>query len=72
MKVTMPLYEVRYHGKENWETVSDIDLMQKLHETFDRVIPAVQQILEGDLLLTPDAIYRLKVQRKSKITQANI
>jgi len=62
MKSAMPLYEVRYHGKENWENISDIDLMQKLHETFDRVIPAIQKILEGDLLLTPEAVYRLKSQ----------
>ena len=62
MKATMPLYEVRYHNKENWEDITDMDLMQKLHEAFVRVIPAIQKLLEGDLLLTPDAIYRLKVQ----------
>ena len=72
MKAKMTLYEVRYHNKENWEDITDMDLMQKLHATFVRVIPAIQKLLEGDLLLTPDAIYRLKVQRKSKITQANI
>jgi len=72
MKATIPLYEVRYHDKKNWETISDIDLMQKLHETFVRVIPAVQKFLEGDQLLTSDAIYRLKARGKAKITRANI
>ena len=72
MKATMPLYEVRYHNKENWEDITDMDLMQKLHETFVRVIPAVQKLLEGDLLLTSDAIYRLKVRGKDKIIQANL
>jgi len=72
MKATMSLYEIRYHGKENWEDITDVDLIQKLRDTFERVIPAIQQILEGDLLLTPDAIYRLKVRGKAKITQANI
>jgi hypothetical protein len=72
MKSKMPLYEVKYYGKENSEDISDIDLLQKLHETFYRVIPAIQQILEGDLLLTPEAVYRLKVQGKAKTTQANM
>ena len=72
MKSAMLLYEIRYHGKEDWEDITDIDLMQRLHETFDRVIPAIQQILEGDLLLTSDASYRLKVQGKAKFAQVNI
>ena len=72
MKATMPLYEVRYHDKKNWEDITDIDLMQKLHETFVRVIPAIQKLLESDILLTSNAIYRLKVQGKAKITQAII
>jgi hypothetical protein len=69
MKSTMPLYEVRYNDRDDWEDISDIDLMGKLHDTFDRVIPAIQQILEGNLLLTAEAVYRLKVRRKAKITQ---
>jgi hypothetical protein len=72
MNSKLPLYEVKYYGKENWEDISDIDLLQKLHETYDRVIPAIQQILEGDLLLTPEAVYRLKTQGKAKITQVNM
>ena len=64
MKSAIPLYEVKYQGKMHWEDITDIDLMKKLHETFDRVIPAIQQILEGDLLLTSDAIYRLKGRGK--------
>ena len=71
MKATMPLYEARYYGKEEWEDISDIDLLQKLHATSDQVIPAIQQILEGGLLLTPDAVYRLKDNKKAKITQVN-
>jgi len=72
MKARMSLYEVRYHDKEIWEDITDVDLIQKLRDTFERVIPAIQKLLEGDLLLTPDAIYRLKVRGKAKITQANI
>ena len=69
MSSSMPLYEIRYHSKDNWEDISDIDLMQKLHETFDRVIPAIQKILEGDLLLTPEAVYRLKSRKLRRMAR---
>jgi len=62
MEFAMPLYEVRYHDKENWEQLSEIDLMHRLHEFFDRVTPAIQQMIEGKQVLTPDGVYRLKGQ----------
>ena len=60
MMIEMPLYEVRYNDKSGWEQISEIDLMQKLHENYDRVTPAIVQMLEGDHIQTPDGIYRLK------------
>ena len=36
MKFTVPRYEVSYHGKEIWEDISELALMQRLHETFGR------------------------------------
>ena len=68
MKPVMPLYEVKYHGKEEWEEISEVDLMQKLHETFDRVTPFIQLMIEGKQVLTPEAVYRLKVQDKAKFS----
>ena len=64
--VEMPQYEVRYHDKTEWEGISEIDLMSRLHDFFDRVTPAIQQMIEGDQVLTPDAVYRLKVQRNTQ------
>jgi hypothetical protein len=62
MRFAMPLYEVRYHGKLEWEEISEIDLMGRLHESYDRVTPAIQQLIEGKQVLTPDGVYRLKGQ----------
>jgi len=62
MEFAMPLYEVRYHDKENWEQLSEIDLMHRLHESFDRVTPAIQQMIEGQQVRTPDGVYRVKDQ----------
>ena len=68
MKSTVPQYEVRYHDKQEWKTISDLDLMQGLQESFDRVIPAIQQMLEGFHVVTQDAIYRLKDQEEANIS----
>jgi hypothetical protein len=46
MMFAMPLYEVRYDDKIEWEEISEIDLMQRLHDTYDRVTPAIQQMIE--------------------------
>ncbi len=39
MMFEMPQYEVRYYEKAEWEQISEINLLQKLHETYDRVTP---------------------------------
>ena len=56
----MPLYEVRYNDHSGWEKISELDLMQKLHDSYDRVTPAIQQMIEGKQIQTPEAAYRLK------------
>ena len=60
MKFAMPLYEVKYHKNNQWEELSEIQLLHKLVETFDRVTPAIQQMIEGKQVLTLEAVYRLK------------
>jgi len=60
MIFTMPVYQVRYHGEQDWEDISEAELLQKLHETHERVTPAIQFMIEGHQLLTANAVYRLK------------
>ena len=63
MMFAMPQYEVRYFGAKEWEAISEIDLMHRLTEYFDRVSPAIQQMIEGEHVLTQYAVYRLKKQK---------
>jgi hypothetical protein len=65
----MPQYEVRYFGAIEWEDISEIHLMHKLHEYFDRVTPAIQQMIEGEQVLTQYAVYRLKKRDDSQYLQ---
>ena len=60
MMFAMPQYEVRFHDEAEWEEISEIDLMHRLHESYGRVTPAIRQMIKGEQLLTPDASYRLK------------
>jgi hypothetical protein len=58
---TMPLYEVRYHGREEWEEISDVELMERLYKTYKRVTPAIKEMINGKEVQTSDAVYRLKL-----------
>jgi hypothetical protein len=63
MMFEMPQYGVRDFGAKEWKEISEIDLMHRLNEYFDRVTPAIQQMIEGEQVLTQSAVYRLKNQK---------
>ena len=69
MMFEMPLYEVRYNDNSGWEKISELDLMQRLHENYDRVTPAIQQMIEGKQIQTPEGAYRLKGHENFQFTK---
>jgi len=60
--VTMPRYEVRYDEKEEWKEISDLEFMDGLYKLYRRATPAIKEMLKGNELRTPEAVYRLKWQ----------
>lgn len=74
--VTMPRYEVRYNGNEEWEEVSELEFMDGLYKLYHRVTPAIKEMIEGKELRTPHAVYRLKWQfgnsRMTRTDQNNL
>jgi hypothetical protein len=62
MERSTSLYQFRYRGKKEWEDISEISLLKGLQEIFERVTPAIQQILDGKQVETLSGVYRLKVQ----------
>ena len=60
MQYTMPRYEVRFNGNEEWEEISDVELMERLYKFYQKVTPAIREMISGEELRTPDAVYRLK------------
>ena len=73
---TMPRYEVRYNENEEWEEVSELEFMDGLYRLYDRVTPAIKEMIEGKELRTPHAVYRLKWQfgnfRRTSVDQNHL
>ena len=64
MMFQMPQYEFRYHDKTEWQAISEIEVLNRLQETFFRVTPALQDMIQGKGVVTPDAIFRIKGMEK--------
>ena len=60
--VTMPRYEFRFSDKEDWQEISDVEMMEGLYKIYDRVTPAIRKMIKGNELRTPYAVYRLKME----------
>jgi len=57
----LPLYEVKYHEQGDWNDISELALMDELYKTFDKVTPAIKEMILGKEVKTPHGIFRLKM-----------
>ena len=60
MLFSMPSYEVKYHDSQKWEKISETKVLGKLHETFGQVTTVIQEMIKGNQVLTPKAVFRIK------------
>ncbi len=60
MMFEMPQYEVRFHGENDWREISEIELMDGLYKIYNKVTPAIKEMIRGKEVKTPHGIYRLK------------
>jgi hypothetical protein len=58
----LPLYEAKYNEREDWKEISEVELMEGLYKVFDKVAPAIKEMIEGKEIDTPKAVYRLKIK----------
>ena len=61
MKVAMPLYERRYNDWEEWEEIPETVLMNELYKIYEKVTPAIKEMIRGKEIVTQKAVYRLKL-----------
>ena len=62
MKFEMPQYEFRSHDKTDWKEISEIQLMDGLYKVYNKVTPAIKEMIMGKAVNTTDGVYRLKNQ----------
>jgi hypothetical protein len=58
----LPLYEAKYNEKEGWEEISEVELMEGLYKVFEKVTPAIKEMIDGKEINTPEAVWRLKIK----------
>ena len=59
---SLPLYEAKFSETGEWQEISEVELMEGLYGVFDKVTPAIQEMMEGKEINTPRAVYRLKIK----------
>jgi hypothetical protein len=64
MMFEMPRYKVRYNDKAEWEEISEVEVLESMLKLFVKVSPAIQDMIQGKRVMTPDAIFRIKALRK--------
>jgi hypothetical protein len=60
MLFAMPSYEVKYRDKNEWEEISEINVLGSLHEVYSQVAPMIQEMIDGKQVPTPNAVYRIR------------
>ena len=66
MKFEMPQYEVKYFDMDEWKEISEIEAMDGLYRIYNKVTPAIEKMIMGKEIKTPNAVYRLKFKKTSK------
>ncbi len=57
---TQPRFEVRCHERNEWQEISEIEIMDGLYKIYKRVTPAIKEMIKGKEVQTPDGLFRLK------------
>jgi hypothetical protein len=58
----MPRYEVKFQEDGEWLEISELELMDELYKTSDKVTPAIKKMIMGKRVKTPHGIFRLKLK----------
>ena len=58
----MPRYEAKKHETDKWKEITELELMDELYKSVDKVTPAIKEMIMGKEVRTPYGIYRLKLK----------
>ena len=52
----------KYYEEDDWKEISELALMDELYKSFDKVTPAIKEMIMGKEVKTPHGIFRLKLK----------
>jgi hypothetical protein len=58
MQFNLGRYEYKHFGDNQWQTVSEKIVMEKLVDSFDLITPIISRMLKGEEIITSQGIYR--------------
>ena len=57
---SLPRYEFRRHEANEWKEISELEIMNELYKSYNRVTPIIKEMISGKEVQTPKGLYRLK------------
>jgi len=60
MRFKITCFEVKKSGEDKWQEVSEKIALEKLVNSFDTVTPIITKMLQGDEIITPQEIFRIR------------
>jgi hypothetical protein len=60
MQFKISQYEFKDYNSDDWQEVSEIIVLAKLAELYDRLTPLLSEMLEGKEIITAEGIFRMK------------
>jgi hypothetical protein len=58
MQFNLGRYEYKHVDDDQWQTVSEKIVMEKLVDSFDLITPVISRMLKGEEIITSQGIYR--------------
>ena len=62
--ITLPVYELKYSKKKDWNTVSENAALKNLLDNFEQITPIINEMLHGKEINTQRGIFRIKNYRE--------
>jgi hypothetical protein len=62
--IMLPVYELRYSEKNDWNTVSENAALKNLLDNFEKITPIINEMLHGKEINTQRGIFRIKNHRE--------
>jgi len=60
MQFKISQYEFKDFTSDDWQKVSEKFVLGKLVDVFDLITPSLSKMIQGNEIITPEGIFRLK------------